>query len=477
MRTTNFGGNIELNPRSFYTPETEQEVLEILDRHPGQRIRCIGRLHSWSRAIEANDVLLDLRHLNHVRTADQNHQPSVDVGAGCQIKRLLSELERQRNWTLPSLGLITEQSVAGAVSTATHGSGRNSLCHYVMSVRVARYDTITGRATIIEITEGEALRAARCSLGCLGVILSVRMQCRSAYRVEESFHEYSELSEVVAAEEQFPLQQFFLVPWRWSYMAQHRRESSSDRSVTAWLYRWYRFLTIDVAMHLLILLLVRLIRVKSLIRLIFRRVIPTFVVRDWSVVDQSSPQLVMEHELFRHIELELFVTRDQLEPAMQFVEQVLCVAGGTVQEIENSFRHKLSQVGLEEDLSSLAGIYCHHFPICIRKVLLDDALISMSSPRDVSTDELANLPWYAITFTCYARGKDRNAFETVGRFLSRSMASLFAARPHWGKLCYLQPAELRKLYPQFAAFRQVCKEYDPNGNFQNDWTRQLLEEA
>ena len=477
MRTTNFGGNIALNPRSFYTPETEQEVLEILDRHQGQRIRCIGRLHSWSKAIEAHDVLLDLRRLNHVRTADPNHQLSVDVGAGCQIKRLLTELERQRNWTLPSLGLITEQSVAGAVSTATHGSGRNSLCHYVMSVRVARYDNVTGRATITEITEGDELRAARCSLGCLGIILSVQMQCRSAYRVEESFHEYSQLSEVVAAEEQFPLQQFFLIPWRWSYMAQHRRETSSDCSATAWLYRWYRFLTIDVAMHLLILLLVRLIRVKSLIRLIFRRVIPTFVVRDWSVADQSSPQLVMEHELFRHIELELFVTRERLEPAMQFVEQVLCVAGGTVQEIDKSFRTRLSEVGLEEDLCAVAGIYCHHFPICIRKVLPDDALISMSSPGNASADELADSPWYAITFTCYARGKDRNAFETVGRFLSRSMASLFAARPHWGKLCYLQPAELRKLYPQFAAFRRVCKEYDPNGNFQNDWTRGLLEEA
>jgi hypothetical protein len=110
-------------------------------------------------------------------------------------------------------------------------------------------------------------------------------------------------------------------------------------------------------------------------------------------------------------------------------------------------------------------------------VLPDDALISMSSPRDVSTDELANLPWYAITFTCYARGKDRDAFETVGRFLSRSMASLFAARPHWGKLCYLRPTELRKLYPEFDVFRQVCKESDPNGNFRNDWTRGLLEEA
>ena len=475
MRIVNFGRNIELNPSTVCVPETEQEVLEILDKHRGQRIRSVGRLHSWSRAIEANDVLLDLRKLNHVITSEADDQFSVNVGAGCQIKRLLAELERQKNWTLPSLGLITEQSVAGAVSTATHGSGRNSLCHYVISVRVARYDTITGRATITEITDGDALRAARCSLGSLGIILSVQMQCRPAYRVEESFHEYQDLADVVAAEEQFPLQQFFLIPWRWSYMAQHRRETSTVCSRTAWLYRWYRFLTIDVAMHLLILLMVRVLRAKTLIRLTLRRIIPAFVVRDWFVVDQSTPQLVMEHELFRHIELELFVSREKLASAMAFVEEVLCVAGGPSEKMDEALRTQLSLVGLQDDLSSLRGIYCHHFPICIRKVLADDALISMSCPGHESTSTSGDSPWYAITFTCYSRGRERDAFEAVGRFLSRSMAALFSARPHWGKLGYLQPPELRKLYPRFNDFRRVSNEHDPSGNFRNDWTTRLLD--
>ena len=476
MGTVNFGGNVELNPGTAYVPETEHEVLGILDSHRGQRIRCVGRLHSWSRVIEVKDVLLDLRKLNHVITSESGDHFSVNVGAGCQIKRLLAELERQKNWTLPSLGLITEQSVAGAVSTATHGSGRNSLCHYVMSVRVARYDNVTGRAIIVEITEGDELRAARCSLGSLGIILSVQMQCRSTYRVEESFHEYQRLTDVVAAEERFPLQQFFLIPWRWSYMAQHRRETSNDCSSTAWLYRWYRFLTIDVAMHLLILLMVRVLRAKTLIRLVLRRIIPAFVVRDWLVVDQSTPQLVMEHELFRHIEMELFVNREKLASAMMFVEQVLSVAGGTSKKIDDAFVTQLSLAGLQDDLTTLAGIYCHHFPICIRKVLPDDALISMSCSGCGPTDASADSPWYAITFTCYSRGNDRDAFEAVGRFLSRSMAALFAARPHWGKLCYLQPSELRILYPRFDAFRKVSRESDPGRNFQNDWTRLLLVE-
>lgn len=117
MQRNNFGGNIQLNPKTRYMPATEQEVLEILDRHHGQRIRCVGRLHSWSRAVECNDVLLDLRHFNQVKPVADGETLSVSVGAGCQIKHLLSDLERLKNWTLPSLGLITEQTVAGAVST------------------------------------------------------------------------------------------------------------------------------------------------------------------------------------------------------------------------------------------------------------------------------------------------------------------------------------------------------------------------
>ena len=64
------------------------------------------------------------------------------------------------------------QTVAGAISTGTHGSGKNSLSHYVEGLRLAAYDEKTGRARIFEITEGPELSVARCSLGCMGVIVS-----------------------------------------------------------------------------------------------------------------------------------------------------------------------------------------------------------------------------------------------------------------------------------------------------------------
>lgn len=474
MQRQNFGGNIQLTPKTAYAPASEQEVLEILDRHRGRRIRCVGRLHSWSRAVESEDVLLDLRLLNQIQPMSEGDQHMVSVGAGCPLKRLLSELERLKQWTLPSLGLITEQTVAGAVSTGTHGSGRNSLSQYVVSVRIAHYHSTTGRATITEINDGEALRAARCSLGCLGVILSVKMLCRQSYNVEEAWHEHKQLANVMNAEEQYRLQQFFLVPWRWTYMSQYRRETDRRQSRTAWLYHWYRYLTIDISMLLLIVILVRVLRINAITRMMLRRVIPTFVIRDWPVVGKSTPQLVMEHELFRHIELEMFVQKSHLKSAMSFVQQTLCFAAGTDDTIDESFQAQLIAAGLDKEWNDIARTYCHHFPICVRKVLTDETLISMASPSARATREESHEPWYAITFTCYARKRDQAAFHQLGRFLTRSMCALFAARPHWGKLNYLQAQQLRELYPHFAAFQQCTQTFDPDGHFRNDWTSELL---
>ena len=182
----------------------------------------------------------------------------------------------------------------------------------------------------------------------------------------------------------------------------------------------------------------------------------------------------MEHELFRHIELELFVQRSHLESAMSFVQQTLCFAAGTDNLIDESFRERLIGAGLEKELNDISGMYCHHFPICVRKVLTDDTLISMASPADRASREESHEPWYAITFTCYARRSDQAAFDQLGRFLTRSMAALFAARPHWGKLNYLQPDQVRELYPHFEVFQQCSQTFDPDGYFQNEWTSELL---
>src|SRR5688572_15015059 len=131
----NFGRNVSFEPSRTYVPRTEDEVLAIL-REPGQRnIRCIGSLHSWSGLVAAADVAVDLRHFDEVQLIGSAAEGRVQVGAGCTIDRLLAELRRHGR-TLPTVGAIVKQTIAGATATGTHGSGASSLSHLVDGVRL-----------------------------------------------------------------------------------------------------------------------------------------------------------------------------------------------------------------------------------------------------------------------------------------------------------------------------------------------------
>jgi hypothetical protein len=340
------------------------------------------------------------------------------------------------------------------------------MSHYVEEVRLATYDRQTGKPIVTTVTDGDQIRAGRCSLGCLGLILSVGFRPMPQYMIEEHFRGYSELDDVLVAEEQFPLQQFYFLPWAWQYLAQHRREVQAQRSRLAVLYRVYWFLTIDLGLHLVILTLVRWLRSGSMLRFCMRNFLPRFVIRGWKVVDESQRHLVMEHELFRHIEIELFVRRSRLPDAMRFIRDVLECAADQRRSPSDMTRLGLAKIGMAEELAQFSGGYVHPYPICIRRVLPDDTLISMACDGGEAS--------YALSFISYARPAEREGFFAFARFLARSMARLFDARPHWGKVCPLDAATVAALYPDLVKFRAVSRELDPLDRFRNEWTAKIL---
>tara|TARA_E500000081_G_scaffold137594_1_gene152371 strand:- start:1780 stop:2325 length:546 start_codon:yes stop_codon:yes gene_type:complete len=177
--------------------------------------------------------------------------------------------------------------------------------------------------------------------------------------------------------------------------------------------------------------------------------------------------LVMKHEAFRHIEIELFVPRDQLPEALKFTKEVIEVAGSKDTSLSEVNQRRIDDLGMQEDLAGLQNQYCQHYPICVRRVLPDDTLISMASGEDQD--------WYAISFISYAKPKRRAGFDLFSRFMARSMSQLFQARPHWGKISPIEASELTDLYPKFDTFRTVSKTLDPQGVFQNKWTTALLD--
>lgn len=463
---TNFGGNVSFAPKAYYSPRSEEEVLEILRTHRGRRIRAVGSLHAWSDAAVGEDVLLDMKFMNDVVVHVEDGGPWAEVGAGCRVKRLLAELLKQ-GFTTPSIGLITRQTIAGATATGTHGSGRHSLSHYLQSVRLATYDSATGEPVLRTVSTGPELQAARCSLGLLGVVTAVTLPVRPQYSVEEHFRRHDRLAEVLAAEAAYDLQQFFWVPWRWDFFAQHRRATEAPRSSTAPLYRLYWTVCMDVGLHLIVLSLARLLPVAAT-RFFYRWIIPGLVPQGWKVVDRSDRQLTMEHALFRHIEIEMFVTAANLPAALECMQRLLRTAGGETVDFPAAERDSLDAAGAWEPLLRLRGQYVHHYPVCIRKILPDDTLISPASGPET---------YYSVSFISYAHPTRRAGFRAFAAVLAQVTGVLFSARPHWGKYYPAEAAPPADLYPHFEVFRRLAASGDPTGVFRNRWTTQLFGEA
>lgn len=472
---TNFGRNIRFAPKALFRPRSEAEVLRILEAHRDGTVRVVGAGHSWNRGIESPDALLDLRHMRRVRLHEDRAR--VTVGAGCRIGDLLAHLERN-GLTLPSIGLIDRQTVAGAVATATHGSGGHSMSHYVEALRIACYGP--GGAAVVRTVDSAgpgiagrhdpdlALRAARCAVGALGVVLELTLRCVPQYYVRERCVWVGSLDEALEREHGAPLQQLYLIPYSWDYLVHDRRVAARNRRAgAAALYRVYWLLVIDVLLHLGIKLTASLLRSRRLVHLLYRRLLRLFIVPGWRVTDRSDRQLLMRHDLFRHLEMEMFVRRARLADALELVTEILRAADDAAHEVSPEGRVHIEQAGMQPAFDELRGTYAHHFPICVRRVLPDDTLISMSSCHGTEVED-----WYAISLITYTEPWE--PFERVARLIATVLAHAHGARLHWGKWFPLGGSDVEGMYPGLPSFRQVRDDFDPGGVFRNAFLKEHL---
>jgi FAD/FMN-containing dehydrogenase len=463
FRVKNFGRNLNFCPANYYAPTDEAALLTILQQHRHDKIRAIGARHAWSDGIKTPDVVVDLKYFQQIQI-HPGQNPAVTVGAGCRIKTILAALNAQ-GLTLPVIGVIAEQSIAGAIATGTHGSGNQSLSHYVQSVRIAGFDPTGQTAQIHPIAAGDDLRAARCALGALGIITSVTLPCVPQYWVQEQATPCRTIEAALAMEIESPLQQFFLMPQQWEYVVQRRQiPTVPGPQGQTWLYRLYWLCNLDFGLHLLIKLFAGILRRRQLVHWLFRSLMPRLLMPDWVVTDRSDRQLLIKHDLFRHFELEAFVPRSQVIAASHFITDILQLADDANHKLTAQTTLFLTEKGLDASAQTLGGTFTHHYPICFRRVCPDDTLISMTAG--------AIEDWYAISFITYAQPRDD--FQGVAEFLARSLLVLFQARIHWGKWFPLGQSEVAQQYPRLAAFGAIRDRYDPNGVFRNQFIADKL---
>ncbi len=182
---TNWSGSVTCAPQMLAAPSSEAEIIDLIKqaRLIDNYLRVTGTGHSFVPLCASDDLLLSLDNLQGIVSINQTAQQAT-VWAGTKIHQLGDPLW-EANLAMANMGDIDRQSIAGAISTGTHGTGctLGSISTQVVGLRI-----VTASGEIIECSparEPEIFQAAQVSLGALGIITQVTLQLLPAYYLHE----------------------------------------------------------------------------------------------------------------------------------------------------------------------------------------------------------------------------------------------------------------------------------------------------
>jgi len=187
---TNWVGNQTCEPARIAAPSSEDEVAALVAEaaRDGLHVRAMGAGHSFTPVVATDGLLLDLRGLPHIGAIDPERRRVV-VGPATTIGEFGEPLW-EHGLSLANQGDIVAQQIAGAVSTATHGSGLG-FGSFSASVRRARIVTAAGEVVEADESTPELLHAAQVSVGALGVITELELEVATGYRLREQVGHWS----------------------------------------------------------------------------------------------------------------------------------------------------------------------------------------------------------------------------------------------------------------------------------------------
>jgi FAD/FMN-containing dehydrogenase len=180
---TNWLGNQTCSPARYYEPATIDQIHDcILEAvSMGRTIRVVGGGYSISALVPTAECLLSLKNFNKILSIDTNTK-LVRVEAGITMGELNRQLA-SHNLALPNQAAIDTICLGGALATATHGMGHTG----TLSNFIKKIELITANGKMLELsptTDDKAFAAAKVSLGALGIIYAVTLQCESLFYLQ-----------------------------------------------------------------------------------------------------------------------------------------------------------------------------------------------------------------------------------------------------------------------------------------------------
>jgi L-gulono-1,4-lactone dehydrogenase len=428
MTWSNWAGDESCVPAVVHSPTSVDDLAAVIKQaaDEDQVVRVAGAGHSFGDLVCTSGTLISLDGLSGILDVDKTRD-LVTVAAGTRLYDLNPALA-QHGYALPNLGDIDRQSVAGAINTATHGTGRllGNLATQVEALELVLAD---GSVRTITAADDETLRAARVSIGALGVVSAYTLRVVPAFRLRAEERRLrldetlAQLDELVEANEHF---EFFVFPHTTHALIKVNNRTDEPCQPAS---RMREYVDGHLVQNKLLDVLCRAGRARPaqiprLNRLITRAVSPSTRVDD-SYKIFASPRSV------RFTESEWAIPREACAEVVYEILRIVRARGFDV-----------------------------NFPLEVRFVSADEE--SFLSPAYGRATAYIAVHIY--------RGMDwRPYFQAV-----QEIASAYAGRPHWGKRHLLSAGQLAARYPAWNRFQAVRAQLDPSGRFSNEHVRRVL---
>ena len=425
-RWRNWGRSQETRPQHLIHATTPGDVSQAVqfarDKH--LPLKTIGAGHSFTDIAATDGVQLDVSALDGVLAVEGN---LVTLGAGTNLYQLPALLG-EHDLALENMGDIDKQTIAGAISTGTHGTGAR---FGGIATQVEALTLVTADGSTLHLGAGdELLPAARVGLGALGVITDVTLRCVPDF-VMRAVERPEPLDEVLdgwlqrgASVDHF---EFYWFPHTTQALTKTNTRMPADtpRAPQAPFAAWVDDELMPNGLYVLLCQLGRIApgTTPPLNRLANRLAAEREVTDGWHEVF-TSPRRVR----FREMEYALPV--EEIPAALREIRQAI---------EQNNWRIT--------------------FPVEVRVAAADENWLSTAQGRQ--TGYIAVHRYYREDPTAY--------FEAV-----EAIARAHGGRPHWGKMHFRTADDLRPAYPRFDDFLAVRDRLDPDGVFTNGYLRRVL---
>jgi FAD-linked oxidoreductase len=429
-RWTNWAGTAAADPQRVHTPRSVAEIAEVVTgvAVDGGRVRARGSGHSFTPVAVADRDAIDLTEWTGIASVDAEAN-LVTVRSGTTLRRLNAELSAL-GLAMTNLGDIDAQTLSGAVSTGTHGTGAR---FGGLATQIAQLELVLANGSVVTCSADrnpELFQAARVGLGALGVITHLTLHCEASFAL--SAQERPEpLEQVLDGFDQFAADndhfEFYWFPYGRNALVKrnNRLPAGAERRP---LSRPRQFLDYEIMENAAFGTLCRLGRaVPRLVRPLGRFASSVLSAREYS---DLSHRVFVTHRGVRFVESEFAVPRESVHDVLRELRALVPRLADPVA-----------------------------FPVEVRVAAADDIWLSTAYGRDsayIAIHQFVGMP-YLDYFAGFA-----------------AIAAEAGGRPHWGKLHPLNAPALRKLYPRFDDFVRVRGEVDPGGVFSNPYLDRVL---